>query len=59
MNSRLTCSIAEWALETSTNRSELQFGQSSQPRPLLVNRTAAPETMITESDTNDPTAIWR
>ena len=29
--------------------SELQFGQSSHPNPLLVSRTAAPVTMITDN----------
>lgn len=59
VNNRLTCSMAAWALDTSTNRSELQFGQSSQPSPLLVRRTAAPETMMIESEISAPTEIWR
>ena len=34
--------MAAWPLDTSISRSSLQFGQSSQPRPDPVNRTAAP-----------------
>ena len=42
VNSRLTCSMAAWFDDTSTSRSSLQFGQSSQPSPDPVRRTAAP-----------------
>ena len=34
LNSRFTCSMAVWSIDTSTNDSSLQFGQSSQPSPL-------------------------
>ena len=46
VKSRFTCSIAACPDDTSTRRSSLQFGQSSQPRPDPVNRTAAPVTTI-------------
>ena len=46
VNRRLTCSIAACVDETSTSRSSLQFGQSSQPRPEPVSRTAAPVTTM-------------
>ena len=44
VNSRLICSMAACFDETSTTVSSLQFGQSSQPRPEPVSRTAAPVT---------------
>ena len=46
VNSRLTCSMAEWFDDTSTKRWSLQFGQSSHPRPEPVRRTAAPDTTM-------------
>jgi hypothetical protein len=42
VKSRLTCSIAAWWDETSISLEALQLGQSSQPRPDPVRRTAAP-----------------
>ena len=59
VNSRLICSIAACFDDTSISRSLEQFGQSSQPSPLFVSRTAAPVTMITANATNAPMVIWR
>jgi len=52
VNSRLTCSIAEWVELTSTNLEALQFGQSAQPRPESVSRTRAPLTTMTNKKTS-------
>ena len=42
VNSRLTCSMAAWFDDTSMSCSSLQLGQSTQPSPEPVRRTAAP-----------------
>ncbi len=50
-NSRLTCSMAAWPVDTSMKLVLLQFGQSSHPRPLPVSRTAPPATTNTQMPT--------
>ena len=45
---RLICSIAACPVDTSMNLVSLQFGQSSQPRPLPVSRTTPPATTSTQ-----------
>ena len=50
-NRRLSCSIASCFVPTATKLSALQFGQSSQPSPESVRRTAAPVTMMIASST--------
>jgi len=52
VNSLLTCSTAPCGVETSTNFWSLQFGQSAQPRPEPVRRTAAPVTTIRHTATS-------
>jgi hypothetical protein len=59
VNSRFTCSIAAWLLDTSMRRSSLQFGQSSHPRPLPVSRTAAPVTTMAHSASRAPIVMTR
>lgn len=49
VNNRLICSIAACPVDTSTNFVELQFGQSSQPRPEPVSLTRAPVSTIAHS----------
>ena len=49
VNKRLICSMAPWVVETSMNFSELQRGQSEQPKPEPVRRTAAPLTTMTHN----------
>jgi len=44
---RFNCSIAACGDDTSTNRSSLHAGQSTQPSPEPVRRTSEPVTMIT------------
>ncbi len=56
---RLICSMAAWPLDTSMNRSLLQFGQSSQPRPLPVSRTMAPATVRKHTPATVMMAICR
>ena len=51
LSNRLACSIAVCPDDTSTKRSALQFGQSSQPNPLPVSRTAPPATTSTQMPT--------
>src|SRR5262249_21767020 len=57
VNNLLICSIAECCEETSTRLESLQFGQSLQPRPEPLNRTAAPVTTITPTRTRAATQI--
>ena len=59
LTSRLICSMAACPLDTSMKRSLLQFGQSSQPRPLPVRRTTAPATVKKHTPATVRIAIWR
>ena len=59
LSSRFTCSIAACPVDTSMNRSLLQFGQSSQPSPLPVSRTIAPATVSRHTPATVTIAIWR
>ena len=56
---RLSCSIAAWCVDTSTTLVALHAGQSAQPRPEFVSRTAAPLTMIATSSTTFTSASRR
>ena len=58
VNTRFTNSTIGFSSSGATSRPSLQFGQSVQPRPEPVRRTAAPVTMITPSDTR-ATSVMR
>ena len=59
LSNRFSCSMAAWPVDTSMNRSLLQFGQSSQPSPLPVRRTTAPATVSRQTPATVTIANWR